>query len=92
VAAISPDTGTQKWRFDMYDVNRSGILTTASDLVFVGGTEGYFQALDARSGALLWKVNLGGDVVAAPIAYQIDGKEYISIAAGNGLFVFALRE
>jgi alcohol dehydrogenase (cytochrome c) len=76
----------------MYDVTRSGILTTGSDLVFAGGTEGYFQALDARSGTLLWKVNLGGDIVAGPIAYQIDSKEYVAIAAGNGLFVFSLRD
>ncbi len=92
VVAISPDTGTKKWRFPMYDVTRSGILTTGSDLVFAGGTEGYFQALDARSGTMLWKVNLGGDIVAGPMAYQIDGKQYVAIAAGNGLFVFALRD
>ena len=43
----------------MTDVTDSGILTTASDLLFTGGREGYFQALDARTGALLWKANLG---------------------------------
>jgi glucose dehydrogenase len=76
----------------MHDVNTSGILTTATDLLFVGGREGYFQALDARSGALLWKVNLGGDVIAGPITFQVDGKQYITITAGNSLFAFALRE
>ena len=49
----------------MYDVNTSGILTTASDLLFAGGREGYFQALNAKSGALLWKANLGGQIIAA---------------------------
>jgi glucose dehydrogenase len=76
----------------MHDVNTSGILTTATDLLFVGGREGYFQALDARTGALLWKENLGGDIIAGPISFQVDGKQYISIAAGNSLFAFALRE
>ena len=76
----------------MHDVNCSGILTTASDLLFAGGREGYFQALDARTGALLWKVNLGGEIIAGPISYQVDGKQYISIASGNGLFVFAPRD
>ena len=50
VVAIDPATGEKKWKFDMHDVNTSGILTTATDLLFVGGREGYFQALDARSG------------------------------------------
>jgi alcohol dehydrogenase (cytochrome c) len=76
----------------MHDVNTSGILTTASDLLFVGGREGYFQALDARTGALLWKQSLGGEIIAGPMTFQVDGKQYISVASGNSLFVFALRE
>jgi len=92
VIALDPQTGKKKWTFEMHDVNTSGILTTASDLLFVGGREGYFQALDARTGAPLWKANLGGDIVAGPMTYQVDGQQYIVIAAGNGLFAFALRE
>ncbi len=76
----------------MHDVNTSGILTTASDLLFVGGREGNFQALDARSGALLWKVNLGGEIIAGPMSYQVDGKQYVAIASGNGFFAFAPRD
>jgi hypothetical protein len=37
-------------------------------------------------------VNLGGEIVAGPISYQVDGKQYVSIASGNGLFVFAIRD
>ena len=92
VVALDPHTGKRKWTFDMHDVNVSGNLTTASDLLFSGGREGYFQALDARTGGLLWKVNLGGEIIAGPITYQVDGKQYVSIASGNGLFVFALRD
>jgi glucose dehydrogenase len=76
----------------MHDVNTSGILTTASDLLFSGGREGYFQALDARTGALLWKQNLGGEIISGPITYRVDGKQYITINAGNSMFAFALRE
>jgi len=39
----------------MTDVTEAGVLTTASDLLFSGGREGYFYALDARSGALIWR-------------------------------------
>jgi alcohol dehydrogenase (cytochrome c) len=92
VVAIDPATGEKKWHFEMHDVNTSGILTTATDLLFVGGREGYFQALDARTGTLLWRQNLGGEIIAGPISFQVDGKQYITIAAGNSLFAYALRE
>jgi alcohol dehydrogenase (cytochrome c) len=92
VIAIDPKTGEHKWRFDMTDVTDSGILTTASDLLFTGGREGYFQALDARSGSLLWKANLGGQIVSGPITYEVDGKQYVAVIAGNNLVAFALRD
>ena len=87
------DTGDRKWTFPMYDVTDAGILTTASDLLFTGGREGYFQALDARTGALLWKSNLGSaQICSAPITYQVDGKQYVTIICGNVLAAYALRE
>ncbi len=92
VVAIDPHTGDKKWKYAMHDVNTSGILTTATDLLFVGGREGYFQALDARTGTLLWKQNLGGDIISGPISFQVDGKQYVTISAGNVMFTYALRE
>jgi alcohol dehydrogenase (cytochrome c) len=92
VLAIDPRTGEKKWKFQMTDVTDSGILTTASDLLFTGGREGYFHALDARTGTLLWKATLGGQIAAGPMTYQVDGKQYVAIAAGHSLFVFGLRE
>jgi len=92
VVALDPATGEKKWKFELHDVNTSGILTTASDVLFVGGREGYFQALDARTGNLLWKANLGGEIIAAPITFQVDGKQYVTVASGNSLFAFGLRE
>jgi alcohol dehydrogenase (cytochrome c) len=92
VLAIDPRTGEKKWKFQMTDVTDSGILTTASDLLFTGGREGYFHALDARTGTVLWKATLGGQIAAGPMTYQVDGKQYVAIAAGHSLFVFGLRE
>jgi alcohol dehydrogenase (cytochrome c) len=92
VQAIDPRTGEKKWKFEMTDVTDSGILTTAADLLFTGGREGYFHALDARTGALLWKASLGGQIAAGPITYQVEGKQYVAIAAGHSLFAFALRD
>jgi alcohol dehydrogenase (cytochrome c) len=92
VLAIDPNTGQIKWQFKMNDLTASGILTTASDLLFAGGREGYFYALDARTGAELWRATLGGSVEAAPITYRIGDRQYVAIAAGQSLFVFALRQ
>jgi alcohol dehydrogenase (cytochrome c) len=92
VLAIDPRTGERKWAFKMHDVTDAGILTTAGDLLFTGGREGYFFALDARTGTLLWRATVGGQVGAAPISYQVDRRQYVAIAAGNVLFVYALRE
>jgi alcohol dehydrogenase (cytochrome c) len=92
VQALDIRTGQKKWKFVMTDITDSGILTTASDLVFTGGREGFFHALDARTGELLWKTSVGGSVSAAPITYEIDGKQHVAIAAGHALFVYGLRE
>jgi outer membrane protein assembly factor BamB len=43
----------------MTDVTDTGIVTAVSDLLFTGGREGYFRVLDARTGTLLWRANLG---------------------------------
>ena len=69
----------------------AGILTTASDLLFSGGRDGYFFALDARTGALLWKVAVGGVLASGPMTYAVKGRQYVAVAAGNCLFTFALR-
>jgi alcohol dehydrogenase (cytochrome c) len=92
VIALDPRTGKQRWSFRQYDVTDSGIMTTATDLLFTGGREGYFHALDARTGELLWKASLGGQIVNAPISYEIDGRQYVATISGNNLAAFALRD
>lgn len=92
VIALDPRTGKRQWAFTMHDVTDSGILTTATDLLFSGGREGYFYALDARNGALLWKATVGGQIAAGPMSYQIERTQYIAIAAGHSLFAYGLRD
>jgi glucose dehydrogenase len=53
---------------------------------------GYFFALDARTGELLWKASVGGQVNAGPMSYAIGGRQYITIAAGSSLFAYALPQ
>ena len=92
VRAIDPHTGDLKWEYKMTEFTQAGILTTASDLVFTGGNEGYFFALNARTGALLWKSTVGGAVVSGPMTYSVGGRQYVAVAAGSSLFAFALRQ
>ena len=90
VRAYDPQTLERKWEYRMSDITWGGVLTTASDLVFSGGKEGYFFALDAKSGSLLWKAALGGQVNSGPMSYSVNGKQYVTVAAGSSLFAFAL--
>jgi alcohol dehydrogenase (cytochrome c) len=92
VVAIDPRTGEQRWRFPTTDVSSSGILTTATDLLFTASRDGYFLVLDARSGRLLWRASLGGQGANGPMSYAVGGKQYVAASSGNGLFVFGLRD
>jgi alcohol dehydrogenase (cytochrome c) len=92
VIAIDPRTGQQRWKFEMTDVTSSGLLTTGANLLFSGSREGYFQALDATTGDLLWKQSLGGMIANGPMSYMVDGEQYVAVAAGHSMFVFALAQ
>jgi alcohol dehydrogenase (cytochrome c) len=92
VRAFDPKTGDKKWEYKMTDITWAGVLSTASDLVFSGGREGYFYALDAKNGNLLWRQNLGGQVNSGPMTYMVNGRQYVAVNAGSGLFVYALRQ
>ena len=92
VRAIDPKTLEKRWEFKMNDITWGGVLTTQSDLVFSGGKEGYFFALDARTGSLLWKASLGGQINSGPMSYAVNGRQYVTVAAGNALFAYALRQ
>lgn len=105
VRALNAETGDLKWEYKLNTglslnpfagwqtiAGASGILTTASDLLFVGGREGNLVALDARDGKLLWKKEMGGSMIMDPILYSVNGKEYFAINAGTSLFVFALPD
>ena len=63
----------------------SGALATAGDIVFYGTMDGWFKAVDAKSGKLLWQFKTQSGIVGQPIAYRgPDGKEYIAVLAGVG--------
>lgn len=60
-----------------------GVLATAGGLVFTGQGDGNFSAFDAKTGTNLWSFNCGAGVNAPPISYEIDGEQYVAVAAGG---------
>jgi glucose dehydrogenase len=85
IVAMDPSTGRIEWRTKLPLPSNGGVLATAGGLVMVGDDDGYLYALDDRNGRTLWRYDLGRRVGSAPIAYEIDGVEYIAIAAGGSL-------
>jgi len=60
-----------------------GTLTTKSGLAFHGDIRGTFKALDARTGQMLWQFNTGSGISAAPITYEVGGKQYVAVVSGR---------
>jgi len=95
VRAIDIQTGKIRWDFPFLGsqelVTHAGVMTTAGGLVFAGGRNGQFLALDARNGKLLWNFNTGGTIRASPMTYMVDGKQYVSIYTKAAVFTFSLK-
>jgi alcohol dehydrogenase (cytochrome c) len=90
--ALDAMTGDLVWEIEVHTPPWGGLMSTAGGLVFSGTIEGDFFAADAASGDILWRFQTGGRVYANPITYMSEGRQFIAIAAGNGLFTFALPE
>lgn len=83
--AWDPVHGKKVWEIPEKFMVMSGALATASDLVFYGTVDGWFRAVDARSGKVLWSQKLGSGIVSSPITYTgPDGHQYVAIYAGVG--------
>ena len=64
----------------------SGALVTAGDVVFYGTLDGWFKAVDAKTGDLLWKSKVGSGIIGAPMTFihPTDGKQYVAVYSGVG--------
>jgi quinohemoprotein ethanol dehydrogenase len=60
------------------------MLTTGGGLLFAGGSDGFFSAYDAKSGGKLWSMDLKTAMSAPAMTYEIDGEQYVAIAAAFG--------
>ncbi|GAA2586502.1 methanol/ethanol family PQQ-dependent dehydrogenase [Winogradskya consettensis] len=88
IAAVDPRTNTPVWTKDgeWSLAHGNGILTTAGRVMFQGGPDGLLHAMNDETGETLWSFQTGAGVHTSPIAYEIDGEQYIAVfAGGNGL-------
>jgi alcohol dehydrogenase (cytochrome c) len=61
------------------------VLATAGDVVFYGTADGWFRAVDARSGKVLWSQKLGSGIIGQPMTFLgPDHRQYVAISAGVG--------
>lgn len=74
------------WQVNFKSPNWGPVLSTAGGLVFSGGTnDAEFRAFDAKTGEILWSKRLDGGIVAPPVSFERDGKQYVAVATGWGV-------
>lgn len=91
--AIDYRTGKVVWNHEIGDGESiAGILTTAGHVLFGADNSGNLLALDPASGKTLWHLNIGGGLLASPMTFQLDGRQYLIFAIQDALYAFALPE
>jgi len=90
LTAISTrENGRIRWQNKTENPLVGGVLATAGGLVFTGEGNGFLSAFDAETGDPLWQFQCGAGVNAPPISYEVDGTQYVAVAAGgNAVFGF----
>jgi alcohol dehydrogenase (cytochrome c) len=84
LVAFDAATGQKKWVVKAPSPFMGGVLSTAGGLVFTGTPEGEFKAYNADTGEDLWTYQTGSGISGSPIAFTVEGKEYIAVPSGYG--------
>ncbi|WP_425449957.1 PQQ-dependent dehydrogenase, methanol/ethanol family [Virgifigura deserti] len=84
VKAFDPLSGREVWSWRGEHPMLGSLLATAGDLVFAGEPTGAFSAFDAHTGEKLWSFQTGSGIHSSPVAYSIDGKQYVAVHSGWG--------
>jgi glucose dehydrogenase len=84
-SAWDPVAGGESWSIKEKFPVWSGAMVTAGDVVFYGTMEGWFKAVNAKTGELLWQFKTGSGIIGQPVTYRgPDGKQYVAILSGVG--------
>jgi alcohol dehydrogenase (cytochrome c) len=90
--AIDYKTGKTRWRHDWSGGSRVGIVSTAGNVLFVGGDSNDLVALNAATGDALWHARLNAPISNGPITYELDGVQYVIAAAADTLWGFVMQQ
>ncbi|MBI3155960.1 MAG: PQQ-dependent dehydrogenase, methanol/ethanol family [Burkholderiales bacterium] len=90
LVAWDPVAGRKVWEVASKAPFWSGVLSTASGLVFSGAQTGEFMAFDAKDGRKLWQFQTGSGITGLPIAWEHDGRQYITVTSGAATVYGAL--
>ncbi len=84
LAAFDVRTMQEKWNFQQRPEWLTGVLTTDGGISIVGDLDRTVHAFDTATGKELWKSRLGTSVQGFPVAFAVDGKQYIAVPTGLG--------
>ncbi|MEL7028393.1 MAG: PQQ-dependent dehydrogenase, methanol/ethanol family [Pseudomonadota bacterium] len=84
ISAWDPVAQEERWRFQHAGPWNGGLLSTAGGLVFQGDAAGFFSAYAAGTGEQLWRYPVQTGVIAAPVTFEADGRQYVTVVAGWG--------
>jgi len=88
--AIDYKTGKLRWSHPWTPGAHNGVLTTAGNLLFTGGSGG-LEALNATTGEPLWHSRIG-NVPNGPITYELDGQQYVVVSSNSAIVAFVLNK
>jgi len=83
LSSIDLATGKIRWQQKTPEPLVGGVLATAGKVVFTGEGNGSFNAYDSVTGERLWRTQAEAGVNAPPITYEVDGEQYVVVAAGG---------
>jgi len=83
ITAVDAAQGRVVWRHQLPEPGRGGVTTTDSGLAFVGGGDGNLQAVDTKTGNVLWSFQTGHQIAAGPAIYEAGGHEMIAVTIGG---------
>jgi PQQ-dependent dehydrogenase (methanol/ethanol family) len=87
LTARDPVSGDIAWEKRYEIIPHSGLLSTAGGLLFNATYDGWMEALDAQSGDLIWRFNLGSGTNGGIVSYEAGGEQYIAVTTGHGSYV-----
>jgi alcohol dehydrogenase (cytochrome c) len=92
--AFDPHSREFVWKYPQQgeSFGFGGVMSTTTGLVFFCDNQGFFEAVDAKTGKPLWHFSTGQSLHASPMSYAVGGKQYVAVASGSDLFSFALGD